>query len=422
MKKQWRGIVVMAILLSCCLFGCTKEETKTAEPKAVTPTVTATTTTTTSAVAEAPKLVEKKVSVEEQWAIDNGLYLDESMDALYEKAKQESGEMVVYTISSRTEKVAKKFMETYPGLKVTVYNISSDELKEKFQREYEAGIDGADLIHSKEVLGDWMNDFFKPGILHNYMPDTIYKNVDKSFKAMTPFIMEALAWYYNTESGKPLSSWWEVTTPEYKGKFVMQDAADNTAYLAVYTLLTEHADEMAKAYKDYFGKDIVLDADEPNAGYAFIKRMLANSPINADRSDEVVELVGTKGQAAPPVGYASSVKVRNSESKGWALNYDLNVAPTTGMYVMNFFGIVNNCKHPNIAKMFIRYLMGGDDGKGPGYTSFGTTGTWSVRPENPPSPGNAPLEEAMSKFFTPDYAYIYEHHIEVRDYYIAHLK
>ena len=358
--------------------------------------------------AEAAKPAEEnKVSAEEQWAIDNGLYLDESMDELYEKAKKEDGPMVVYTISSRTEKVGKKFMQDYPGVDVTVYNISSDELKEKFQREYEAGIDGADLIHSKEVLGDYKVDFFDQGILHNYMPDSIYKNVDPRFKSMTPFIIEALTWFYNTESGQPLKNWWELTDPKNKGKFVLQDAADNTAYLAVY--------------KDYYGKDIVLDKDEPNAAYAFIKRMEANSPINADRSDEVVELVGTKGQAAPPVGYASSVKVRKGPENNWALAYDQNVEPSSGMYVLNFFGIVNNCKHPNSAKMFIRYLMGGDDGKGPGYTPFGTTGTWSVRPECPPSKGNAPLDEALAKYYTPDYNYIYDHYIEVRDYYIAHL-
>lgn len=124
------------------------------------------------------------VSAEEQWAIDNGLYEDETMDALYEKAKAETGSMVVYTISSRTEKAAKEFMSEYPGLDVTVYNISSDELKEKFQREYEAGIAGADLIHSKEVLGDYKVDFFDTGILHNYMPDSIYGNVNKRFKSI----------------------------------------------------------------------------------------------------------------------------------------------------------------------------------------------------------------------------------------------
>lgn len=362
------------------------------------------------------------VSAEEQWAIDNGLYEDETMDALYEKAKAETGSMVVYTISSRTEKAAKEFMSEYPGLDVTVYNISSDELKEKFQREYEAGIAGADLIHSKEVLGDYKVDFFDTGILHNYMPDSIYGNVNKRFKSMTPFIIEALTWFYNTERGKPLKNWWELTDPKNKGKFVLQDAADNTAYLAVYTLFTQHPEDMAKAYKDYYGKDIVLDKDEPNAGFAFIKRMEANSPINADRSDEVVQLVGTKGQADPPVGYASSVKVRKGEENNWALAYNQDVEPSSGMYVLNFFGIVNGCKHPNIAKMFIRYLMGGDDGKGKGYTRFGTTGTWSVRPECPPSKGNAPLDEALSKYYTPDYNYIYEHYIEVRDYYIAHLK
>jgi len=372
--------------------------------------------------AAAAPVAEKKISAEEQWAIDNGLNLDESMNALYEKAKTESGECVVYTISTRTPNVAKLFMEQYPGLKVTVYTISSDELKEKFQREYNAGVAGADLIHSKEELGDWTVDFFDAGILHNYEPASIFANVDKQYMTITPFIMESLAWYYNTESGKPLNNWWELTTPEYQGHFVIQDASSNSAYLALYTMMVEHPEVMAGAYKELFGKDIVLDKDEPNAGYAFIKRMLANKPIVADRSDEVVELVGTKGQAQPPVGYASSVKVRNAASKGWALNYNLNVKPVSGMYVQNFLGIVNGCKHPNTAKMFIRFLLGGDDGKGPGYTPFGTTGTWSYRPENPESKGNGPLSEVLKSSFTPDYAYIYEHHIEVRDYYVAHLK
>lgn len=364
----------------------------------------------------------EEISQSEQWAIDNGLYLDEGMDVLYEKAKAEEGSMIVYTISSRTEKVAKAFMEKYPGTNVTVYEISSDELKEKFQREYEAGLEGADLIHSKEVLGDYIADFFNEGILHSYMPKSIYGNIDEKYKVICPFIMEIQAWFYNTESGKPLTNWWELTTPEYTGKFVVQDAADNSAYLGVYTTLVQHADEMAAAYKDFFGKDIVLDKDEPNAGYAFIKRMLANKPIIADSSNEVVELTGTKGQAKPPVGYGSSVKVRNAGSKGWALSYNLDVKPSTGMYIMNFLGIVNNCKHPNTAKMFVIYLMGEADGKGPGYKSYGTEGTWSFRPENPPSEGNMPLSDALSHVFIPDFDFIYNNHIAVRDYYISHLQ
>lgn len=370
----------------------------------------------------APAAAGSTVSAEEQWAIDNGLYEDESMEVLYEKAKAETGSMVVYTISSRTEKNAKAFMEKYPGTNVTVYEISSDELKEKFQREYEAGVDGADLIHSKEVLGDYIVDFFNEGILHNYTPDSIYGNVDAKYKEITPFIMEIEAWFYNTETGKPLTNWWELTTPEYTGRFVVQDAADNSAYLGVYTTLVQHADDMAAAYKDFFGTDIVLDKDEPNAGYAFIKRMLANKPIVADSSNEVVELTGTKGQANPPVGYGSSVKVRNSASKGWALSYNLDVKPSTGMYIMNFFGVVNNCKHPNTAKMFIKYLMGEEDGQGEGYKAYGTEGTWSIRPENPASPGNTTLENALKTVYVPDYDFIYNNHIDVRDYYISHLK
>ena len=91
---------------------------------------------------------------EDKWAEDNGLNLDESMDELYEKAKAE-GKVVIYTISSRTQKVANAFMEAYPGINVEVYDISSGTLKEKFLTEYESGIHTVDILHSKEQVGEY---------------------------------------------------------------------------------------------------------------------------------------------------------------------------------------------------------------------------------------------------------------------------
>ncbi len=356
---------------------------------------------------------------EEKWAEDNGLYLDEPLDELYEKAKAE-GKLVIYTISSRTQKVANAFMEAYPGVTVEVYDISSGTLKEKFITEYQSGIHTADIVHSKEQVGEYTFEIFGEGWLHNYQPASIFGNVDPSYMTLTPLMLELNLWFYNTEVYEtcPITSWWDLTKEEWAGRVVYQDAAKNDAYCAPLTAMVQHADEMAADYERVFGEPIQLDADEPNAGYAFIKRFLANGPIMASGSDEVIELVGAAGQANPPVGYSSSVKLRKA-ADGYAINYGpKEMSVSNGIPALNFVGIANECEHPNAAKLFIKYWLGGEDGLGDGYAPLVSLGSWSVRPENPNAEGNIPLEDIP--LWEIDFDFIYYNIEDVRDYWIAH--
>lgn len=354
-----------------------------------------------------------------QWAKDNGLDLDESMEELYEKAKQE-GELNIYTISSRTQKVANSFAEKYPGIQVKVYDISSGTLKEKFVNEYEAEIYTADIIHSKEQVGEYTFEIFGEEMLHNYQPASIFGNVDPAYLTLTPLMLELNLWFYNTEVYEtcPITSWWDLTKEEWRGRVVFQDAAANDAYCAPLTAMVQHADEMAADYEKVFGTPIVLDADEPNAAYAFIKRFLANSPIMAKGSDEVIELVGAAGQKNPPVGYSSSVKLRKTED-GYFINYaPTQMSVSNGIPALNFVAIANNCAHPNAAKLFIKYWLGGEDGKGEGYSPLVSLGSWSVRPENPTAEGNLALSDIP--LWDVDFEFIYQNIEDVRDYWIAH--
>lgn len=356
---------------------------------------------------------------ETKWAQDNGLLLDESMDELYEKAKAE-GKLVIYTISSRTQKVANAFMEMYPGIDVEVYDISSGVLKEKFVTEYESGIYTVDILHSKEQVGEYTFELFKEGWLHNYQPPSIFGNVPDSYKTLTPLMLELNLWFYNTEvyDKSPITSWWDLTREDWRGRVVFQDAASNDAYCAALTAMVQHADQMAEDYEKVFGEPIQLDADEPNAGYAFIKRFLANNPVMAKGSDEVIELVGSKGQTNPPVGYSSSVKLRKKD-EGFAINYgpkEMQVA--NGIPALNFISIANKANHPNAAKMFIKFWMGGEDGKGVGYAPLVSLGSWSVRPENESAEGNIPLADIP--LWEVDFDYIYMNIETVRDYWITH--
>ncbi len=356
---------------------------------------------------------------EDKWAEENGLNLDESMDELYEKAKAE-GKVVIYTISSRTQKVANAFMEAYPGIEVEVYDISSGTLKEKFLTEYDSGIHTVDILHSKEQVGEYTFEIFADGKLHNSQPASIFGSVPESYMTLTPLMLELNLWFYNTEvyDTCPITSWWDLTKEEWRGKVVYQDAQGNDAYCAPLTAMVQHADEMAADYEKVFGKPIELEADEPNAGYAFIKRFLANGPILAKGSDEVIELVGAAGQTNPPVGYSSSVKLRKA-ADGYAINYGPEtMTPANGIPALNFVSIANECAHPNAAKLFIKYWLGGEDGLGDGYKPLVSLGSWSVRPENPSDEGNIPLENIP--LWDIDFDFIYNNIEDVRDYWIAH--
>ena len=356
---------------------------------------------------------------EAKWAEENGLNLDEPMDELYEKAKAE-GKLVIYTISSRTQKVANAFAEVYPGIEVEVHDISSGTLKDQFVTEYNGGRHNADIIHSKEQVGEYTFEIFGKGMLHNYQPASIFGTVPESYLTLTPLMLELNLWFYNTEvyDTCPITSWWDLTKEEWRGKIVYQDAAKNDAYCAPLTAMVQHADEMAADYERVFGEPIQLAADEPNAGYAFIKRFLANSPIMASGSDEVIELVGAKGQEKPPVGYSSSVKLRKA-ADGYAINYSPDkMSVSNGIPALNFLGIANECAHPNAAKLFIKFWLGGEDGKGPGYAPLVSLGSWSVRPENPSDEGNIALSDIP--LWEIDFDFIYNNIEDVRDYWIAH--
>ena len=129
-----------------------------------------------------------------------------------------------------------------------------------------------------------------------------------------------------------------------------------------------------------------------NAGYEFLKRLYDNEPIFTSSSDDVVEGVGTRGQSTPPIGFASSTKLRKNKDNDWCL-VPVNLEPTVGIPQINSLYVVDNCQHPNAAKLLIRFMMGGIDGDTSGNDPFNTLGGWPVRDDIEPAAGSVPLDE-----------------------------
>lgn len=353
------------------------------------------------------------------WEKSSGIFnTDDTDDALYEAAKKE-GKVTVYSISSRIPKVAEAFMEQYPGIEVETFDIATNELLEKVTREYDAGQHVADVIHIKDEDGSLYNEYIKERKLYSYKPADIFAHIDEKYtETATPLYIELTQLFYNEEAypdGSPITNIWQVTEPEWKGRVMMQNPLDNLSWSSWITgfCVGDVPDMLEKAYEEQYNEKLTLSEGCENAGYEFLKRLHDNEPVYTSSSDEVAEAVGTRGQSNPPIGFSSSSKVRKNEDNNWCL-VPVNLEPTNGIPLVNTLYVVGECEHPNAAKLFTRFMMGGADGSAKGYDPFNTLGGWAVRDDIPELEGNIPYDELkVSDVSTND---IYENINTVRDF------
>ncbi|GHV94686.1 hypothetical protein AGMMS50293_10060 [Spirochaetia bacterium] len=376
--------------------------------------------------ATAAKAPDKPVITE--WAktnkLDDG---SQSADELYELAKKE-GQVTIYSISSRISNVKQSFEKQYPGITVNAYDISSNELYEKVTREYAAGVYNADVVHIKDEDGQIYVEMVMPGKFSCYYPSDIISHIPESSRAYSmPLYVELSQWFYNYEifDKAPISSWWDLTKPEWKGRLVMQDPLSANTYLINFAAFVQNADLFEKEYEQVFGQKLQISPElknlvpggNPTAAHELIKRIFDNDIIFESSSDNICIAVATPGQKGPGLlGWAASSKLRKNASDGWVLA-PIDITPGTSLHNQNNLYVVNNAPHPNAAKLLVRWMLGEADGKGPGFNPFNTLGGWSVRDDVTPAKGNPLLNDV--KTLTGDPTYLYNETPDMKDFWIA---
>lgn len=314
------------------------------------------------------------------WIAAAALDAPDTADQLYAAAKKE-GKVVVYSMSSRIKNIKADFEKKYPGVIVEAYDMRNTEIFEKVEREHSAGIFNADVIFAKDSDGTMSNNFFKTGVVFSYVPKDIGAKLDEEFK--TPGLAiynEMKVVFYNTEVWQkaPIDSWWDLTRPEWKGKIMTTNPMAAIETIGLFCSFVLHADEMAASYKQEFGEAIKLSPGIENAGYEFMKRLAANDLVLTNSDQEVVDAIGAAGQKNPPIGIATSSKVRD-KSKGLKLGIIMDLKPRTSTKNPAYLNIVGGAPHVNAAKLLIRFMAGDSDGKGTGMVPFNVEGAWPTR-------------------------------------------
>jgi iron(III) transport system substrate-binding protein len=412
---KWLGIVlvVLSMVLSAC--GGT--------PTPVPPTAAPATAVPATAVPPT-SVPEPALSAAEEWAKANGLGpfqpAEEDWAAIEEAAKQE-GKVTVYANSSKFEKLIDAWNAKYPD--IALEGGDTDDIAVKMGAEQEAG----------NVVGDvWFNsdghllygEFMPNQWIWSYMPPGV---VETEVTAERPYALSRRAVDvigYNSEihpEGCPLTNWWQLTEPALKGKFFMEDPIADSSTTAKLALIVEHADQMAAAYQELYGKDWTTDAaygpDVANAGYLFLKKLAQNEPGIQPGGDEVDAAYATLGMdpnVEPGYGWTGWDSVEATADGEIAMAPCLTLKPVVGVLKANYLAIANNAPHPNAAKLFIAFALSQE-----GFDPWNKIGVYPAAEGLTVAEGMPPLSEIS--VWPSDDLFAYQNNSQVRDFWAINL-
>jgi len=373
---------------------------------------------------EPPAEVEEAPGAEltdaEKWAQANGVgpWTPEEEDwAAIEEAAKKEGKVVVYSNSSKIEKLIEPFQEMYP--EVELAGADTDDIHVKMSSEQQAGNVVGDvwfqsyghILYGEFLPNQWLWSYVPPGVEFNW-PVT----EDRPF-AIQRRSVDVIG--YNQEihpEGCPLTNWWELTEPELKGKFYMEDHISDSSTTAKITLIVQYADEFAEAYQTLYGKEWTTDEmygdDTPNAGYLYLKKLAKNQPGIQPGGDEVDAAFATLGMdpsQEPGYGWTGYSSYEDTMDGELAMAPCLGIEPRAGILKTGYLGIANNAPHPNAAKLFIKFALSED-----GFDPWSAIGTYPPVVGVPVPEGMPPLDEI--ELWPSDDVFAYANMSPVRDF------
>ena len=363
-----------------------------------------------------------------------GPYYDEWSDKtdeeLFEEALKEDTTINVYATSSKMMKVEEGFEAAYPGLDLVVSDLKTDEVLSKAKIEHDTGNITADVLQTKDVNGNVFHEWYNQDILEPYYPKDICSHIDEGYlKYGYPLYASQSMWYYNTKAfpdGQPIHSWWEIIEKNEDGtqkyRLFTKEIGQESAYLSLFASFINNADEMAQSYKDTYGKDLEYTYDassfdfevpENNAGVEYLWRFSQAKMTFISDGDELVLAVHNSTAEDPALCLASAGKIGNRDESGYDIAWCLNLEPYTALLNLECLFIAKATNSPAGARLFIRYVTGGADGKSEGMKPFKKEGNWPVRDDVEDKKNPAQLTELGAR--ANDLSAIYDIYLDVQE-------
>jgi len=283
----------------------------------------------------------------------------EIMQALYEKAKAEKS-LVFYSggPAAPHEARAKRFMQQFPGITVSVTGGFSNVLNDQIEKQMAAGKLEVDMAFFQTVQDfvAWKQQgklvAFKPEGFDQILPN--YRDEDGAYMAMSA---NALTYAYNTARVRPEDaprSALDFLKPMFMGKATSVYPHDDDAALYLFYGIVQ------------------------KYGWDWMDKYMANKPHFIQG-----HLLVARGVASGeyPVTLDASSSVWPFKREG---NLEVVVSPVDETPVFTLTGgIFKDAPHPNVAKLYLSWVLAREQ-----QTNLGS---FSVRKDVPPPDGFQPL-------------------------------
>lgn len=305
---------------------------------------------------------------------------EEDWDAI-EAAARAEGEVVLYSLSSRHPAVAEIFSERY-GINVVYAALNTEEQLQRLDAQQRANRPEADIMFISEAPEVFR--LLESGRLVGYVPRVLEAVIPEAMR--TPAIKhgtEALTILYNNDTfaEPPVSSWWDLTKPEWRGKIASGDLT-GSIYLMLFGTFIQYADEIEAEYERVFGEPISYTQPNQNAGYELAKRILDNRPRPVQSPAEMMDTLATAGHdGLVLLGTAQTRRVPGLlRDNAGVLDLPLSteLTPRWSMLFAHTLVIPAGAPNPNAAKLLWRFLLEED-----GYAPWSAPGTFPPRTDWP---------------------------------------
>lgn len=380
-KKVLACMVAAAMVSSLTACGSGKKEPETAKAPE-----------TETAAASGGTEAEK---AESQAAADDDMTLEQLIEAAQNEATADgAGTFMVYAPTSRIGKAMDAFTEEY-GIPGEYYNESGQDLYTKLTTELEANTkDTADVVLMQDSYL-FQTQLVNYDYVTNYVPPFLKDQIiEEDQNPLICYYYNKLFIQNNTDGSKGISNVWELTEDAYKGKVFMKDISKESVNKNFLAMLTndEWAGKLATAYKDFYGKDIELDEDCDNAGYQFIKNLVANITFGSGDGDIAVELADGLGGNMGLFVYSKLRDDSVDQDKLSVVAYqEKQPEGFSGFMFPMYIQMVTNTDRPYTAKLFIYYMMTKEGFTSVFQTKAADIGTYSTNSTIPPLEGDKEL-------------------------------
>lgn len=280
---------------------------------------------------------------------------DFDLEALIAAARTEPP-LTVFDSTGKIVDMAEAFTAKY-GVQATGTKTKATAQLETMIREAQSGNVQGDVSLISDVPAA-MAQLIPEGIAISWVPPDLAADIAP--EAQNPLLVvnspNIIAYSTALHDSCPIKNLWELTLPEWKGRFAMQDPLGKPAYTDWFNQMQTYRDDRLRAaYETQFGKP--LETEFASATEAFVAALAANGPLLTDSDSAAGEAVAAPGQTETFLGLVSAAKFRDNAGAGFTLGLCGGIDPFIGFTNSTVGLIAAGTDSPNAARLFIHYVM-----------------------------------------------------------------